>query len=532
MLFRLPNFAGGVSQCNLPRRLLGTLKVHMRNVLAAMRRWSAGRAASILAWFVPPLLCLAVYHKGLLAWFQADDFLWLGQRWQLQNGASVWRILFKPTIHGTWRPLSERGYFLALSLWFPDNPLPYRMVVFATHFFSLVLLAALVRRLTGSKTTGVLAAVFWALNPNLAGVMVWSSAYMQVLCGLCLLGAFYLLVLWVQEGNPRYYWLQWGVFLTGFLVMETNLVYPALAFTYALVYDRRRVRSILPMFVVSAAYVALHMLFVPKEAHGVYSVHLDLSVFSTLARYWEMAITPHAAPVFLTSRSSVAHAAYLTVFTAALLVPALAAWRRKEWMPIVLWSWFLFPLAPVLPLRDHVTDYYLTLPSIGIGMLAAWAVACAWRKGAATGWAASALALVFLTVSTLDATRRAAWWHSRSEECRQIITSVQTIRRAYPDKLIFLHGLTDQQFWRVFTDGGFAAFGLHNVYPTPEVRNNVMEHPEMFDVRTFFLPPEQVEAAVRNRQAVVFDFQTGVCRNITGLYSAILESRSGSGQRK
>lgn len=504
----------------------------MGSVVAAVQRWSGGRVANLLAWCVPPLFCLVVFRKGLFAWFQADDFLWLEQRWQLQNGASVWSLLFKPTIHGTWRPLSERGFFLALSLWFPDNPLPYRVVVFATHLLSLFLLVAVMRRLTGSKAMGVLAAVVWTVNPNLAGVMVWSSAYMQVLCGLCLLSAFYFLLLWAQKENPRYYWLQWGVFLAGFLVMETNLVYPALALTYALAYERRRVRAILPMFAVSAAYVALHMLLVPKEAHGVYSVHLDFSMFSTLARYWEMAITPHAVPAFLTSRWSVPHAAYLAIITAALLVPVLAALRRKQWTPIVLLSWFVFPLAPVLPLRDHVTDYYLTLPAVGVGMLAAWALAAAWRRGAAARPVAAVLALVFLIVSMFDANYRAAWWRSHSEECRQIITSVQAIRRAYPDKAIFLNGLTDQQFWRVFTDGGFAAFGMHNVYPTPEVRNNVVEHPEMFDVRPFFLSPAQVEAAVRNRQAVVFDFQPGLCRNITALYTAIIESRSASSQRK
>ncbi len=109
-----------------------------------LRHWSR-----TVYWLVPPLICLAVYWYGLMAGFNADDFVWLQQRFRWEAGTPLADLLFAPTQHGTLRPLSERGYFLALSLLFPDDPLPFRIVAFATLFGAMALLTAIVRRVTG-----------------------------------------------------------------------------------------------------------------------------------------------------------------------------------------------------------------------------------------------------------------------------------------------------------------------------------------------------------------------------------------------
>ena len=43
-------------------------------------------------------------------------------------------------------------------------------------------------------------------------------------------------------------------------------------------------------------------------------------------------------------------------------------------------AWFALALTPVLPLRDHVTEYYSALPAIGLAWLGGWAVAEARRS--------------------------------------------------------------------------------------------------------------------------------------------------------
>ncbi len=314
----------------------------MVQILARMRRaaW----------WLVPSLICLIIHYRGLLAWFQADDFVWLGQWQRIKDGSSIWEELFNPTIHGTLRPLSERAYFLVLSYWFPDDALPYRFVVFVTQFVNIALLAGLARRLTGSKAVGFWAALLWAVNPNLDTVMNWSSAYMQALCGLCLLGGFHLYLNWIATGRRLWYWLQWLVFLAGFLVLETMVVYPALLAVHAFFADGKRLKAILPMFAVSAAYTVFHMWYAPKQSEGVYSMHLDGWMFVTLAKYIRVAVSPLRVG-WHQLRNWPVNFPYVALMSAALLAAGWRAWRKKEWRAAVFAAWFLILLAPVLPLR-------------------------------------------------------------------------------------------------------------------------------------------------------------------------------------
>ncbi len=134
-------------------------------------------------WLLPLLFCLAVYWYGLKAWFSGDDFLWLGITRRVYDWSSLWQEIFTPTIHGTFRPLSERAFFLVFRALFDLDNVPYRIWVFLTQFGSLVLTASIVWRITGSRLAGFLAPVIWMANSNMAHVMTWDSAYMQILCG-------------------------------------------------------------------------------------------------------------------------------------------------------------------------------------------------------------------------------------------------------------------------------------------------------------------------------------------------------------
>ena len=136
-------------------------------------------ARRVAYWAVPPLLCLAVFQYGLRAWFQGDDFAWLGLGLEVQDWPTFLEAMFSPRAQGTIRPWSERGFFLAFYALFGLDVLPFRIWVFLTQFANLVLVCSIAGRLTGSRAAGVLAAVFWGVNASLAQVLSWSSAYNQ-----------------------------------------------------------------------------------------------------------------------------------------------------------------------------------------------------------------------------------------------------------------------------------------------------------------------------------------------------------------
>src|SRR5579859_1998868 len=106
-------------------------------------------------WCAPPLIALVIYWPALSAWFQADDFVWLNLLPNVHSFGDLWNALFQPTVHGTWRPLGERAYFLGLQWMFGDSSaLPFRIVAFAGQFAIMALISAIVLKVTRSRLAG------------------------------------------------------------------------------------------------------------------------------------------------------------------------------------------------------------------------------------------------------------------------------------------------------------------------------------------------------------------------------------------
>src|SRR5260370_19850959 len=221
---------------------------------------SQPRRAALYAaayWLAPPRLCLAIYWRGLLAWFQADDFAWLALRLQVHDWRSLIHILFAPMAQGSIRPLSERGFFLVFEWLFGVSALPFRICVFLTQFANLALVAAIARRLTASRTAALWAAILWLVHSSLAIPLVWTSAYNQVLCGFFLLSAFWFLLRYVETGRRRDAAGQWVMFVLGFGALEITVVYPALAALYAYLCARKYFRTTWLLVVPSVLFLAL-----------------------------------------------------------------------------------------------------------------------------------------------------------------------------------------------------------------------------------------------------------------------------------
>lgn len=160
------------------------------------------RRPRILCWIFPLVFCLILYWPGLFAWFQQDDFAWLNLAQDLREGRSLWSAMFRPLQgQGSLRPLSERAYYLGLPALFGLNAFPFRLLAFLAQSGSLLLVIALVRRLSGSLVAGSLAAILWTANSKLFVVMSWSAEFMLVLCGTLLLLALNLFIKHIDTGE-------------------------------------------------------------------------------------------------------------------------------------------------------------------------------------------------------------------------------------------------------------------------------------------------------------------------------------------
>lgn len=482
------------------------------------------RAELAAYWAIPPLFCLALYWYGLWTWFQQDDFVWLALRSEIHSWRDLGHALFTPSRHGTLRVLGERIYFIALSSWFGLDALPFRIVAFVTQFANLVLISSIARRVTGSRIAGFWAPVLWTANTSLSVVMAWSSEYILILCGFCILLAFHLLLRYIETDNARYYWAQWAVFLVGFGAMETNVVYPALAASYTFLFARRYLRKTLPLFAVSVLFVAFHMAWAPKQASGLYTLQFDRNLPATLWKYWVLALAPTQLAAF-TGVSKRVETYCVVLLTAALIGFTLWMWKRRQWLPLFFLSWFVIVLSPVLPLRDHVTKYYLTLPAIGLAMLGAHAISCAWA--ARFRWKAIAVGCAAVYLLTAIPVDRAStqWWYRRGQSARKLVMGVAKARELHPGKTILLDGVDEYLFWAAVFDHGFKAIGIHDVYLTPGSERRLPLTSQSINLAEYVAPQETVTQGLKQEKVAIYKVGGERLKNITRTYEELESSR-------
>ena len=484
------------------------------------------RALGAACWALPPILLFTVYWLGLWIWFYLDDFAWLKLNLRLAESPSLWRLLLEPAAQGTIRPLSERLFFIGFYQWFGLDAFPYRLLVYATHGASLILLALVARRLTGSRLAAFWAPVFWTVNVGTLASLSWTSTYNQILCAYLLLLAFHFFLLYAESGRARYYALQWAVFLLGFGVLEMNAVYPAIAFAYALVRAQKYLLHTLPLFAVSGAYAFVHNMVAPKAASGPYAMHLDLGMAATLWKYWTWSLGGvRLAELFPQPVWIYVSWAGTGILTLAVWGFVLSRLLRRDWLAGFSLVWFLILLAPVLPLRDHFSGYYLTLPAIGLALLGGWAFALAWTAGPKWKGAAILAAGLYLGMSLPVGQAIVTWNFERGRAARQLILGVGRAQQLHPGTVILLTGVDSDLFWTAMKDKPFSLVGAPHVYLAPGSEKEIRPHPEIAEVGDYVLSARPARRLLASGEAVVYDASRPRLRNITGIFRTLLDAR-------
>ena len=461
-------------------------------------------------WLAPMLFCLAVHSMALKTWFSGDDFAWLGLPALLRE-THDWRdVLFGPRAQGTVRVLSERAYFLIFSWLFGLNAIPFRIWAFLTQFANLTLMGAITRRVTGSVAAGVAGAVLWSACSGLATPMHWSSAYNEICCAFFMLLAFWLLLRFLDTGLERYWKWQWVAYLLGFGALELMVMYPAVAALYTWLFARARFRRTLWLFLPAIAFTVWHVRFVPKAPDPQYAMHFDTDMVGTLLRYWAFA-TGAWRPEQVDWRPLWLGVAVASAVATGAVFLIIRRGRLAVWCV----GWFVLVLLPLLPLSEHFSDYYVTIPAIGLAILGGWAVALYPR-------AAGALALAYLVVSVSDIRVADRFQYERARKLKRIVAGLDSARSHLAGKKILLAGVTTDLFWSGFFDDPFRLIGIDRVYLTPGSEDAIEKHPEWGRIDRFAIPLEATYAALDKREAVVFEvLGDGTLAEVTSTYKIV-----------
>jgi hypothetical protein len=492
----------------------------MRASLAASRQG----ILQALYWLTPPLFCLWMHWLSFRAWFRADDFAWLHLADTVSNFHDFLYAVFAPLAEGTLRPLSERLFFMAGTSLFGLDALPYRMVIFGTQFANLALVAAIGTRLTGSRAAGFWAAIFWTVNSSLMEPLGWACAWNQILCGFFLLLAFWFLLRYIETGARRYNAGQWIAFLLGFGALELNLVYPALAASYTWLCARHRFRGTLAMVPVSIAYFGLHQWVAPPPLTGDYAMHFGTSMLRSLWTYWTWSL----GPAYLATPLGASRAELLAgvgLLTAALAVIVFRRLRERQWAALFCLVWYSAVLTPLLPLRDHLMEYYPALPVIGLCWLGAWGFAEAWRAGAAVKTTAVILAALY-GVLVIPALRvDAAWNYARTARVRAFLGGLAAAHQLHPRQAFLLYGVDRALFVDAVRELAPRLIGVERVYLAPgSEKQPDLEHEDQ--IREFVLSGALTARALSLDDLVVYDVRGPHLRNISEVFANMPMERS------
>jgi hypothetical protein len=488
----------------------------------------------VLWWLGPIVFFVWLYFEGLKTWFVADDFAWLSLLHLVHNSHDVLNALFAPAAQGTIRPWSERGFFLLFESLFGLDSLPWRSWVFATMAADVALVAWLTRRITGSATAGFVAPILWTANTAMVTVMTWTSAYNEAMCGLFLLGALALFIRYAETGRRRWWWWQLVVFILGFGALEINVVYPALAAAWVLTLAARGKRrrlylSLVPLFTISVIYYMAHRVFAPLAKDGPYALAFDTRIFKTTALYWKWSLLPEMwTGVGHSARAGELIFWVLTLALAAFFVRELG---KRRYAVLFFVCWFLIPLAPMLPLPDHRTDYYLTVPLIGLAMLGAFGISEAWN--AAGGWKIVAVALPVLYLTGMYPVTRVAtrWQLDRSLEVRGLVLGVAAAQESHPGKTIVLDGISSDLYNISMADSAITSVGLSEAYLTPNERDIIHTSADSDKLAHLVMDPRALKNAITHEQVVIYSDVGDHLRNITDVWERSNLNRFGPNQR-
>jgi hypothetical protein len=477
---------------------------------------TANSAASQRAAYyaVPILFCLAVHQFALKTWFFQDDFAWLALRLDIHAGSSLWHALFAPKAEGTIRIFSERLYFLLFSSLFGLNIVPFKIWTFLTQVANVVLLIQIAKRLTGSLLAGSLAAILWIANAGLALALGWSSAYNEIAFAFVILLAFRLFLAYMDTGEQKFWVWQWVVFVLGFGVLELDIVYPALAATYALCCARSYFRRTLYLFIPSILFIAAHFAFIASPADPHYKMYFTFNPVPILWKYWAYALGALRnvridwRPLWLGLSIAIAITAILASF-------ALLRLRRGDRLPLFLIAWFLITIAPILPLRNHFTEYYLVVPSIGLAILGAWALASA--QGPAVIFAA-ALAAMYCTVSIADLRVSERYFYNRARLAKYVVLGLRALPKMDSNKTVLIDGVDNNLFWSAISDNPFRLLGLSRVYVAPGSEAFIDPHPEWGGISQFLIRLNDAISLIDKHEAIVVELKGRQLRDVTDAY--------------
>jgi len=344
------------------------------------------------------------------AFVEFDDPLYVRDNAVVQRGLSAESVgwAFYSDEAFLWHPLTWLSLMLDVELHGADQAGPFALTNVALHVANTLVLLVLLVSLTGRLGPSVFAAALFALHPLRVEPVAWVSGRKEGLAALFALLSIWAYASWTRRPTP----MRWvGALALYGLSLLAKPAHFALPFLLILLdaWPLGRLRTAvdagargvgrlliekLPWLVLAlAAALASALMIVRTQNPWVEDLSLAKRVLAApiaIAFYLCKTVWPEGLTIVYPQPHQMGLPFYGPVEIAAAwaLVAALSAgaWWLRRSHPSVLWGWlwFLLAIAPalqILPSGLRVPhDRYTYLPSIGLGVVVAFAAADLWER--------------------------------------------------------------------------------------------------------------------------------------------------------
>lgn len=373
---------------------------------------------------LPLLLSAALALLTLAAWLPAlrngfvnlDDGLYVTGNPQVQKGITRAGVAWALTanVANNWHPLTLLSHMLDCQL-FGLDPAGHHAMSLLLHLADVLLLFAVLARMTGALWRSAAVAALFAVHPLHVESVAWAAERKDVLSAL-----FWILAMGAWTSYARRPSL--GRYLLVVLLMALGLAAKPMVVTLPfalLLLDvwplerlglgwKRLMAEKLPLLALSVAASLATLRYQRTSLAPLELVPWSLRLANaavSYAAYLGKLLLPRNLAVFYPIPLAIP--AWQAAGSAALLaaLTALAVWkvRQAPWL-LVGWLWFLGTLVPVIGLvqvgRQAMADRYTYLPSIGLFLAIVWGISELLRERRAVLAAASAVAIALLAAGT------------------------------------------------------------------------------------------------------------------------------------
>lgn len=424
------------------------------------------------------------YLPSLDGYFLADDFGFI-RIFHDRPLRDFLSLFTRDWSSGLWgHPLDEIRPVIALSyrldsfLW-GLRPLGYHLTSVAFHALSVVLVFLIARQVTGGRAClGLLAGLLFAFNPTHVESVAWVAARVDIMSATFYLASFYLFLLFRARGDGRWWALSLAAFALALFSKELTVTLPFVLLAYDLLCRRPRALYELwahvPFFALLGGYFFIrHLAFESPAREQMLGINA-LGAFLSRQDYYLGELVPplRALP------AAMAWAAIGLVLAGA--VAASWAYGAGQARHIVFFGpiWHLTVLSPTMVATLPESHRYLLLPSAGLAVLLAVAVAPLPSRAALAAAAAASALLVPLGMQLAD---YQGDWVRAGDLSRDFTRQVEETAREAPSGTIIVLGVPGA-YGRAYLWAWALPFALQEPFTASDLYQDhvVLERPEIY----------------------------------------------------